>query len=166
MTKQYNMVQSTIQVKCCHKSWKTLLPIYTVWKLSKYAVFSRILTEYRDILCISPYSVRMREDTDQKKLCISTLFTQWLYKPFLPHNKFHKIFNGKTLKISYSIMSNIKAKAYLLPLKPSSVFLLLLQNYTFSPKFVRWLIKVSRSLNLGHIREIYHLLKDFKRHQT
>ena len=29
------------------------------------SVFSRIRTEYGDILCISPYSVQMREDTDQ-----------------------------------------------------------------------------------------------------
>ena len=31
-----------------------------------WSVFSRILTEYRGILRISPYSVRMRENTDQK----------------------------------------------------------------------------------------------------
>ena len=30
------------------------------------------------ILRISPYSVQMLENTDQKKLCIWTLFTQWL----------------------------------------------------------------------------------------
>ena len=39
-------------------------------------VFSRIRTEYREILRISPYSVRMRENTDQKILCIWTLFKQ------------------------------------------------------------------------------------------
>ena len=37
----------------------------TVWYVSKYGVFS------------GPYSVRMRENTDQKKLRIWTLFTQW-----------------------------------------------------------------------------------------
>ena len=31
-----------------------------------WAVFSRIRTEYREILRISPYSVRMRENTEQK----------------------------------------------------------------------------------------------------
>ena len=31
--------------------------------------------------CISPYSVRIRENTDQKKLCIWTLFTQCMNKP-------------------------------------------------------------------------------------
>ena len=43
-------------------------------KVSKYGVFwfvfSRIRTEYREILRISAYSVRMRENTDQKKLRI------------------------------------------------------------------------------------------------
>ena len=37
-----------------------------------------IWTEYREIRRISPYSVRIRENTYQKKLRIWTLFTQWL----------------------------------------------------------------------------------------
>ena len=41
-----------------------------------WSIFSRIWTEYGEILGISPYSVRMRENTDQKKLHIWTLFTQ------------------------------------------------------------------------------------------
>ena len=41
-----------------------------------WSVFSCIRTEYGEILRISPYSVRMRENTDQKKLRIWTLFTQ------------------------------------------------------------------------------------------
>ena len=45
-----------------------------------WSVFSRIRTEYGDILRISPYSVRMRENTDQKKLRIWTDFTV----PFKP----------------------------------------------------------------------------------
>ena len=40
------------------------------------SVFTRIRIEYGKILRISPYSVRMRENTDQKKLGIWTLFTQ------------------------------------------------------------------------------------------
>ena len=36
-----------------------------------WSVFSHIRTEYGEILRISPYSVRMRENTDQKKLRIS-----------------------------------------------------------------------------------------------
>ena len=39
-------------------------------------VFSRIRTEYGEMLRISPYSVRMRENTNQKKLRIWTHFTQ------------------------------------------------------------------------------------------
>ena len=42
-----------------------------------WSVFSRVRTEYGEILRISPYSVRMRENTDQKKLRIWTHFTQW-----------------------------------------------------------------------------------------
>ena len=39
-------------------------------------LFSRIRTEYGEILYICPHSVRMRGNTDQKKLRIWTLFTQ------------------------------------------------------------------------------------------
>ena len=39
-------------------------------------VFSRIWSEYKKIRSISPYSVRMCENTNQKKLRIRTLFTQ------------------------------------------------------------------------------------------
>ena len=53
-----------------------------MWKVSKYGAFfwsvsSRIRTEYGKILRISPYSVQMRKNTDQEKLRIWTLFTQW-----------------------------------------------------------------------------------------
>ena len=41
-----------------------------------WSVFSRIRTEYGEILHISLYPVRMRENTDQKKLRIWTIFTQ------------------------------------------------------------------------------------------
>ena len=43
-----------------------------------WSAFSGIRTEYGEILRISPYSVRMWENTDQKKLRIWTLFTQTL----------------------------------------------------------------------------------------
>ena len=42
-----------------------------------WSVFSRIRTEYGELRSISPYSVQMRENTDQKNLRIWTLFTQW-----------------------------------------------------------------------------------------
>ena len=45
-----------------------------------WAVVSRIRTEYREIRSISQYSVRMRKNTDQKKLRIWTLFTQGLLR--------------------------------------------------------------------------------------
>ena len=44
------------------------------------SVFSRIWTEYREILRISPHSVQMRENTDQKKPRIWALFTQCYIK--------------------------------------------------------------------------------------
>ena len=40
------------------------------------STFSSIWIEYRDLLSKSPYSVQMRENADQKKLQIRTLFTQ------------------------------------------------------------------------------------------
>ena len=40
-----------------------------------WSLFSRIRTE-----CIFPYSIRMRENTDQKKLYIWTHFTQCLFQ--------------------------------------------------------------------------------------
>ena len=39
-----------------------------------WSVFSRIWAEYDDLRIKSPYSVQIRENTDQKKLCIWTLF--------------------------------------------------------------------------------------------
>ena len=42
-----------------------------------WSVSSRIQTEYGQIRSISPYSVQMWENTDQKKLRIWTLSTQW-----------------------------------------------------------------------------------------
>ena len=41
-----------------------------------WSVFSHIRTECGDLFGKSPYSVRIRENTDQKKLGIWTLFTQ------------------------------------------------------------------------------------------
>ena len=41
-----------------------------------WSVFSCIRTEYGDLLRKSPYSVRIQENTDQKKLHIWTLFMQ------------------------------------------------------------------------------------------
>ena len=43
-----------------------------------WSVFSCIWTEYEDFRSKSPYSVRRRENTDQKKVRIWTLFSQCL----------------------------------------------------------------------------------------
>ena len=43
-----------------------------------WSAFSRTRTEYGEIRSISPYSVQMRENVDQKKLGIWTLFTQYV----------------------------------------------------------------------------------------
>ena len=40
-----------------------------------WSVFSHIRTEYGEIRSISPYSVGIRENTDQKKIRIWALFT-------------------------------------------------------------------------------------------
>ena len=42
-----------------------------------WSVFSYIRTEYGDLLRKSQYLVQIQENTDQKKLRIWTLFTQW-----------------------------------------------------------------------------------------
>ena len=58
---------------------------FTIWKVSKYGVFSG---PYFPVLSKSPYSARVRCKMDQKKLPISTLFTQcariWVFShPYL-----------------------------------------------------------------------------------
>ena len=68
MTTWYSMVQQFLFHPHCVKS----VQIRSFF----WSVFSRIRTEYGEILRISPYSVRVRENTDQKKLGIWTLFTQ------------------------------------------------------------------------------------------
>ena len=55
------------------------------------STFSCISTEYFEIVPISPYSVKMQENTDQKKLRIPTLFTQcvfWLVLLFAAQYQF------------------------------------------------------------------------------
>ena len=44
-----------------------------------WSIFSRMRTKYGDILRISPYSVQIRENKDQKKLRIWTLFRQCVW---------------------------------------------------------------------------------------
>ena len=47
-----------------------------------WSVFPRIWTKYGDLWNKSGCSVQMGESTDQKKLRIWTLFTQWEHGPF------------------------------------------------------------------------------------
>ena len=61
-------MESTLSTHCVKsvQTWRFFL-----------SVFSCIWTEYGDILRKPPYSTQIQENTDQKNLCIWTLFTQW-----------------------------------------------------------------------------------------
>ena len=59
----------------------------------------------RDMMCNPPYSANVV--TNVRKLFHSLLDK---YSP--PHNKFHKIFNRNTLKISYSCIPSVKTTIY------------------------------------------------------
>ena len=78
-----NSVFGQYFTQCClYRDSPTLIPLLTHCMKSVqipiffWSVFSCIRTEYGETLRISPYSVRMRENTDQKKLYICTHFTQ------------------------------------------------------------------------------------------
>ena len=65
-----------------------------------WSVFSVIRTGYRDLRSKSPYSVQIRENTDQKKLRIWALFTQcrkiralWNFKIFQNFHLFRETSN-------------------------------------------------------------------------
>ena len=64
---------------------KLLILIFTAWSVYIrnffWSGYSRIQTEYGDLPNKSPYSVRIRENTDQKRLPIWTLFTQRFRQP-------------------------------------------------------------------------------------
>ena len=61
-----------------------------------WSEFSSIWTEYGDLLRKTPYSVWMRENTDQKKLCICTLLTQWVCQEIANANG---LFQNKKLRL-------------------------------------------------------------------
>ena len=75
-----------------------------------WSMFSRIRTEYGEILRISPYSVRMRKDTDQKKIRIWILFTQWCLQPVII-SRLSSTFYVSTIK---SCLKEIWTKKYIL----------------------------------------------------
>ena len=58
------------------------------WNFLRF-LFSCIRTEYGDLLCKSPYSVQIRENTDQKKL--------WLWTPFRQCNVYRNCKGKDTL---------------------------------------------------------------------
>ena len=70
-----------------------------------WSVFSRIRTEYREILRISRHLVRMREIADQEKLRICTLFTQCLHhlndSPYMWNCCNHVQFSNQKIIIKY-----------------------------------------------------------------
>ena len=66
-------LKHTQQRSIFHRYVKSVQILSFLW-----SVFSRIGTEYGEIRSISPYSIRMRKNTDQKKLRIWTLFTQYI----------------------------------------------------------------------------------------
>ena len=59
-----------------HRALKVVFVKFVQIRSFFWPVFSRIRTEYREILRISPYSVRIRENTDHKKGRIWAHFTQ------------------------------------------------------------------------------------------
>ena len=72
-----------------------------------WSIFSGVQTEYGEIRSIYPYSVRMRENTDQKKLRIWTLFRQWHYIRKCSHNCFYTkdltpLLHVKRLSLSFA----------------------------------------------------------------
>ena len=52
--------------------------LITAWKVSKYGVFSGPYFPVFGLESVFLYSFRTQENTDQKKLRIWTLFTQWI----------------------------------------------------------------------------------------
>ena len=76
-----------------------------------WSVFSRIRTEYGEILRISPYSVRMWENTDQKKLGIWTLFMQCYFNRYLDSANIYLFkFNNWNVWIISEICSKLTTK--------------------------------------------------------
>ena len=72
-----------------------------------WSMFSCIRTEYGDLLRKSSYSVRIKEITDQKKLRIWTLFTQWVL--FLVDCSGWKGYSHRRLFFSQVNLPEIKA---------------------------------------------------------
>ena len=84
-----------------------------------WSVFPRIWTEYGEIESISPYSVRMRENTDQKKFRLWTHVTQCNLIPFIQNTYAslkwsYKIPVEKDLMKIILLKSNERLKLYII----------------------------------------------------
>ena len=75
-----------------------------------WSAFSRIRTEYGEIRSISPYSVRMRENTDQKKLRIWTHFTQYRWQLLAPSLMFDRVLNSPLIMIDWLFLTIVSLK--------------------------------------------------------
>ena len=70
---QFKLRKSCVVLFCFFPSAAWHVSVFGIFRF----VFSRIRTEYGDLLCKSLYSVQMRENKDQKNsLWIQTLFVQ------------------------------------------------------------------------------------------
>ena len=106
---------------------------FTVWNVSKCGVFSfpyfpafGLNTEIRSI---SPYSVRMRENTEQKEVRIWIFFTQWLLIKRNHWNRLgrRELLNGYRQVLSEQLesFSHFWEKTYFLRLESLALSLLL-----------------------------------------
>ena len=79
-----------------------------------WPVFSCIRTEYGDLNCKSPYSIRIQKNTDQKKLHIWKLLTQWiLYREnFVLQIICQNLSKCRMLWLSVSLKKNIQIRRY------------------------------------------------------
>ena len=99
-----------------HKSISLLLHCVKIVQIRSFfwSVFSRIWTEYGDLLRKSPHSVQMRENTDQKKLFILTIFTQYWKR---------KVFKTQNTKTFFPVPVNFLAGAFDAYLKKFNSFI-------------------------------------------
>ena len=80
--------QLSLHEKCPNREFFLVcIFLYSDWIRSAWSVFSCIRTEFGDLLRQSLYSVRIQENTDQKKLRIWTFFMQCLAFNELTHLK-------------------------------------------------------------------------------
>ena len=74
-----HVIHVCIIVPCSHNMFSGHHCVKSVQIQSfSWCVFSHIWTEYGDLLWKSPHLVKIRENTDQKKLHIRTFFAKWM----------------------------------------------------------------------------------------